>query len=338
MSKWIDKKKAEMFVNKKKKEEVNNPDGFVGGYAKKYPNPEKGTQTKSKDYKVRFVPDKKGEFYLEYFYHFVTIGDKSRYVLCEKTFGNDKFCPLCAAGMKLWKGSQNDKSKASEIRKKQRFVGNIYVVDDPRDADAPDDDKLNGSIRLYEFPSTVEMKVKDEIKDEVEGRGIQIFDPENGYDFIIKVFSKPPDKNGKLWPDYSSSKFSVHPSEIPDVDKVMSQVYDLNEYIQKLRIPMEEHKTILEELMIFEDIEDEYNKQVLNQNVSKKVKDDVDKSFEEPKTENKLDEDALKEAEKNFGKKEEKALDSKEKVKEETKKESSDDEDILNELNDLMND
>lgn len=321
-----------MFVEKKKKEETNQQDGFVGGnFAKKYPNPEKGTQTKSKDYKIRFIPDKDGEFYLEYFYHFVTVGEKVRYVLCEKTFGNDQFCPHCAAVMKLYKGSEGDKKKAGEIRKKQRYVGNIYVVDDPRDSDAPDDDKLNGSVRLYEFPSTVEMKVKDEIKDEVEGRGIRIFDPEDGFDFIIKVFSKPPDKFGKIWPDYSSSKFSVNPSSIPNVEEVMEQVYNLKEYIKRLRMPMEEHKSILEELMVFEDIEDDYNKYVLKQDVSKKNSEEVDKAFEE---DNKLNEDSLKEAEKNFGT-------SKQEPKDDDKKEEStseSDEDILNDLNKLMED
>jgi hypothetical protein len=282
MSKWINKEKANLFIKKKKTEENDVKDSFVGGnFAKKYPNPEKGTQTKAKEYKIRFIPDPEGEFYLEYFYHFVTVGEKSRYILCEKTFGNEKFCPLCAATNKLYKGNSDDKAKAGDIRKKQRFVGNIYVVDDPRDSSQDDDDKLNGSVRLYEFPSTVELKVKDEIKDEEEGRGIEVFDPENGYDFIVKVFSKPPDKRGKIWPDYSSSKFSVKSSSIPNVEEVMSQVYDLKAYLERLRTPLSDHKKVLEELMIFEDIEDDYNKYVNNVDTKKAALDEMDEIFPE---------------------------------------------------------
>lgn len=320
MSKWINKDKAKFFVDKKKKEETKDNGGFVGNFALKYPNPQAGTQTKSKDYKIRFLPDSVSNFYKEYYYHFVQIGEKVKYVLCEKSFGESNFCPICAAVMKLYKGTESDKTKAGQLRKKQRFVANVLVQDDPRNSEAPEDEPLNGSVRLYEFPSTLEMKLKDELKDEEEGRGIKIFDPEDGVDFIIKVFSKPPDKSGKVWPDYSSSKFSVNLTSVDDVDNVMKRVYNLDEYLLKLKIPMEEQKTILEELMIFDDIQDDYNKHVLKQDVSKKNVEDVNIAFSDDKLGSKAFDAAEK---KNINKKAEKET-------------SNDDDDILNELKNMM--
>ncbi|NIQ06611.1 MAG: hypothetical protein GWO20_13050, partial [Candidatus Korarchaeota archaeon] len=211
MSKWLKKDSYEMFANKKANE--TDDDNTGGGFYKKWKNPKMGTTERAKEYKVRLLPDVVDGFYKDYLYHGFMSGETFKYFLCEKTYGMDKYCPWCEATKMLYQGNESDKRKAGDYKRKQRFVSNVYISDDPRDAEVRDENyKVNGTIRLYEFPGTVESKIKNEITDTDEGYGMAIFDPENGYDFILKIKAKPKDKNGKEWPDYGDSMFSRNTS------------------------------------------------------------------------------------------------------------------------------
>lgn len=265
MSKWLKKDSYEMFADQKSKEVEQDSAAVGGGFYKKWRNPAMGTTEKAKEYKIRLLPDVESGFYKDYLYHGFNSGEIFKYFLCEKTFGMDHFCPWCEATKMLYRGNESDKRKASDYKRKQRFVSNIFIAEDPRDVDVKDDKyKVGETLRLYEFPATVESKIKNEITDTEQGYGMSIFDPESGYDFILKVKAKPKDKNGKEWPDYGDSMFARRASPIADTDddieKLMEERVNLDEYIKSLKLSMEDHEKLLKAEMLWDDVGNVFEK------------------------------------------------------------------------------
>lgn len=260
MSKWLNKDKFKEFANKKA---VEAPRETGGDFVLKWKNPVMGTQDKAKEYRVRFLPDKDSNFYMKYCYHYFVIDEKHYFIFCPKTHSMDEYCPWCSVSQMLYKGNKEDKKLASNYKRMEKFVGNVLVVDDPRDADVEDEYKVSGKVRLYEFPGTIESKLKNEITDRSEGYGMAIFDPEEGFDLIIKIKAKKPDKNGKVWPDYSDTQFSRKPSSIgteKEIEELIAQTVNLQEFIEKESLSWDEHKKLLKLEGYWEDIEDEFNR------------------------------------------------------------------------------
>lgn len=288
MSKWVNNEKFEKFKNQKKEEKSKPDQKSGGGFFKIWRNPQKGTQDKPKTYKVRLLPDKNGDFYFKYFYHFFQTEDEKTYsILCEKTHGMDHFCPWCSVNQQLWKGNSSDKKLAYRYKRNERFVANVYIVDDPRDADAEKDNKVAGSVRLYEFPAAVEGKIANELTNDDEGFGPSIFDPERGHDLHIKVAAKKPDKNKVVWPDYSLTEFSRKPYAIgteDEIKEIMDSVYDLTDYINKKGISWEDHEKILKQELVWDYVEDTFIKNVGKSSVKSQEKPD-DQSNDEEKQE-----------------------------------------------------
>ena len=259
MSKWLKKDSYEMFADKKTKEAEQQDTQVGGGFYNKWKNPKMGTTEKAKEYKIRLLPDVEEGFYKDYMYHGFMSGETFKYFLCEKTHGMDKYCPWCEATKMLYQGNESDKRKAGDYKRKQRFVSNIFITEDPRDAEVKDENyKSGGKVRLYEFPATVESKIKNEITDTEQGYGQSIFDPENGYDFILKIKAKPKDKNGKEWPEYGDSMFARRASPISDdaegVEKLMEDRYNLDEYIKSLKLSVKDHEELLKAEMLWDDV------------------------------------------------------------------------------------
>ncbi len=138
------------------------------------------------------------------------------------------------------------------------------MIDDPRDTQAEESRKVSGTVRLYEFPATIEGKIKTQVTDEEEGRGAAIFDPEDGYNFIVKVALKKPDPDGTQWPTYEMSEFSLNKNAIADssekIKEIMDSVYDLSEYLQSIEMDTETHKKLLKNEMLWEDVADQFEK------------------------------------------------------------------------------
>jgi len=259
MSKWLKVDDYDMFADKKSKEAENQPADITGGFYKKWNNPKMGTVEKAKEYKIRLLPDLVKGFYKEYLYHGFMSGEKFKYLLCPKTNGLDVYCPFCEANKILYQGNASDKNKAKEYKRKNRYVSNVYVVDDPRDADVKDEKyKVNGTVRLYEFPATVESKISNEINDKEQGYGIAIFDPENGFDFILKIKAKPKDQNGKEWPDYGDTIFARRANPITEDDAKMNEIMgervDLDKYIESLSMTVDDMEALLKSEMLWEDV------------------------------------------------------------------------------------
>jgi hypothetical protein len=171
------------------------------------------------------------------------MGEKWVYFQCPKTEDFNNPCPICAVVNKHFQGSENDKTEARKLKRKEKFVSNVFVAYDPRDAGkaADDDSKQEGKVLLYEFPSKLEQKLAEEIKDTRNGLGAAIFDPgEDGYNFIIKVGTQSGGQN-QSFPEYSMSTFARRPSAIgtdEQIEKLMETRVDLNEYLSKSKKSM----------------------------------------------------------------------------------------------------
>jgi len=265
MSKWINQELFEQFADEKEKEKEAPQKAGVRRSDFVWETPAKGTDSVAKVYTGRFLPDPNGIFYKQYYYHMFRSGEKWVFIICPKTDDFDNFCPFCSATQKLYMGTATDKKMANNYKRKKKFVGNFYVVDDPRDADREDDAKANGTVKLYEFPNKVEMKLKEEITDQHNGLGASIFDPgEGGYDFILKILATRPTPDGMSWPDYTNSTFSRRPAALgtdAEIDEIMRNCIDINEYINGLKKDEAEMMKIIKNEMLYDLIKDEYNRQ-----------------------------------------------------------------------------
>lgn len=260
MSKWIKSDKFKDFVEKKSTEQ---PREQQGGFVSKWKNPVMGTVDQAKTYRVRFLPDKNSDFYLKYCYHYFVIDEKHYFIFCPKTHGMDEYCPWCSVSQILYKGNKDDKALAANYKRMEKFIGNVLVIDDPRDADVEDEYKVSGTVRLYEFPATIESKLRNEVTDRAEGYGAKIFDPEDGFDLVIKIKAKKPDKNGKMWPDYSDTQFSRKSTSLgseKEIDELIEKTVNLKEHIETSSLSWDEHKKLLKLEGYWEDVEDEFNR------------------------------------------------------------------------------
>lgn len=265
MSKWINKDLFANFQEQKKQEKEAPTGGGIRRLDMVWKNPEKGTDTTPKIYVGRFLPDKNGEFYKKYFYHMFKSGEKWSFFLCPKTHDFDTFCPFCSATQKLYMGTAADKKMAYSYKRKEKYVGNFFIIDDPRDNERAEEDKVNKTVKLYEFPGKVEMKLKEQITDTKYGLGPAIFDPsEGGYDFILKVFATKKDANGNIWPDYSNSEFARRPSAIADseeaIDEIMETTTELSEYVDSMKRDDDAVIAVLKAEMLWDLVKDEMNR------------------------------------------------------------------------------
>jgi hypothetical protein len=264
-SKWINKDLFNEFVNKK----LNEKDKPEGSYTKRsdlaWRNPEKGTVDKPNVYVGRFVPDPKGQFYKKYFYHMFQMGEQWIFFLCPKTFHFENFCPWCSASSKLYTGTKADKEAGYALKRKEKFVANWFVIDDPRDKEADEENKVEGTIRVWEFPGKVEKKLKEQVTDKKNGLGYLIFEPgEEGFDFILKIASTKRDKNNREFPEYSLSEFGRRPHPIADteeeIDKIMKQTIDLDLYLEGMQRSDEDTIEILKRMMVWDIVASEWKK------------------------------------------------------------------------------
>ena len=271
MSKWVNDDLFGKFQEQKKEEKVTPPGGGLRRTETVWQTPEKGTDSVPKVYKGRFLPDPKGEFYKQYYYHMYRSGEKWIFTICPKTDNFENFCPFCSVTSKLYMGASADKKMANNYKRKRKYVGNFFIEDDPRDAERDDEAKVNGTVRLYEFPNKVEMKLKEEITDP-DGLGGSIFDPsQDGYSFILKVLSTKRDERGNAWPDYSNSNFARRPEALGsegEIDKIMESTFDINEYLDGMRMTEDELVKLVKDEMLFDMIADEYEQLIRKRQMS----------------------------------------------------------------------
>ena len=249
-------------------------------------------------------------------------GEQWQFFKCPKTEGMENWCAWCSVTQKLFMGGKEDKDSAQNYKRKEKYVGNWFIVHDPRDAEREAENKIQNTVKLYEFPSRVESKLKQEITDTKEGYGFNIFNPgEDGYNFILKVKSTKKDKSGRTWPDYSDSMFSRTPQPLGSdrqIKKILDTCYSLANYIEDLERDDDETMEVLKAEMVWELVADEWKRM---KGLKKAAVQEEEKELELPTDEPEAEEET---------------------EQEEAKKEDADipeeeesDEDLLAELEDL---
>jgi hypothetical protein len=270
MSKWIKKELFTKFKGEIAEDQERKDKSKANSDNKVWQKLQAGTAERPITYEGRLLPDKDGApAYKKLYYHMFKRGESWVYYLCEKTWGFESFCAYCHASKLLWNGSDADKSLARAYGRKEKFVANFYIVDDPRDSDVPKDIenrelRLNsGKAKLFEFGVKLESKIRQEILDEKEGLGYAIFDPADGHNFIIKVKSTKADAKGNVWPDYADSKFSRSSTALgadKEIRVIMDSCYDLTEYLKSQRKSPTEVKEMLERDMLWGLVQSEWER------------------------------------------------------------------------------
>ncbi len=264
MSKWIDKELFKKFASQKTKEAEQEQRQGGRRLDMLFPTPERGTTEKAKVYEGRFIPDPTGEFYKKILYHMFQSGEQWQFIKCPKTEGMENWCSWCSLTQKLFMGGKEDKSTAQNYKRKEKYVGNWFIVHDPRDAEREAENRIQNTVRLYEFPNKVESKLKQEITDTKEGYGFNIFNPgDDGYNFILKVKSTKKDKQGRTWPDYGDSMFSRTPQKLGSdrqIKAILETCYNLAEYVEDLERDDDDILDILKAELVFELVADEWER------------------------------------------------------------------------------
>jgi hypothetical protein len=113
-------------------------------------------------------------------------------------------------------GTEAEKEKAKAIGRSEKWLVNVYVVNDPV---TPEN---NGKVKILRYGKQLQKIISDAIDgEEAEDFGPRIFDlSPNGVNLKIKV-----EKQGD-YPSYVSSKFSM-PTAIPEMDDTKAKkIYD----------------------------------------------------------------------------------------------------------------
>jgi hypothetical protein len=152
-------------------------------------------------YTVRLLPDSKAP--TETFFHHYNMGWNSfatgQYVqaLSPQTFGER--CPINEERFRLSRtGSDAEKEKASALRRAEKWLVNVYVVDDPSNPDN------NGKVKMLRYGKQLHKIISEAIDGEdSEEFGAKIFDlGDAGVNFKVKC-----EQQGD-YPTYVSSRFT----------------------------------------------------------------------------------------------------------------------------------
>ena len=196
-----------------------------------------GGNTKFKDYlktepgntyTVRLLPNVKdpNKSFLHYYsYAWNSFADgKLINVISPATWGQRD--PIAEEGYRIRRnGTEEEKDKARALNRKESWLVNVYVENDPV---RPEN---NGTIKVLRYGRQLGKIIMDAIEgDDAADFGPRIFDlSPNGCSFRIKV-----EKQGDF-PTYVSSKFALPKAVVglsPDsYDEVYSGIFDLESYL-----------------------------------------------------------------------------------------------------------
>jgi len=168
---------------------------------------------------VRLLPDgkKPQNTFFHYFQHGWNSFATGQYTsaLSLQTFGERD--PIAEERYKILRtGSEEEKEKAKAIMRSEKWLVNVYVVNDPVNPEN------NGKVKILRYGKQIHNIIMDAIEGEdAADLGPRIFDlGPNGTNFRVKV-----EKQGD-YPTYVSSKFAM-PSAIDGVnDNNMQSIYD----------------------------------------------------------------------------------------------------------------
>ena len=183
-------------------------------------------QTRSGNtYTVRLLPYAKdpGKTFFHYYNHGWVSYATGQYVqtLSPQTFGDRD--PIAEERFRVLRtGTEEEKEKMSAIRRLEKWLVNVYVVDDPSNPEN------NGKVKLLRYGKQLQKIITEAIEGEdAEEFGARIFDlGPDGVSFKIKV-----EQQGD-YPTYVSSRFTtagkIDLTEDEQKD-IYDNVFDLND-------------------------------------------------------------------------------------------------------------
>lgn len=170
-------------------------------------------------YEIRLLPnieDPSKTFY-HYYSHGWTSYSTGQYVTAVSPITWGDRCPISEYRMKVYRnGSPEEKAKSDAIYRRENWLVNAYVINDP------DDPENNDTVKILRFGKQLHKIVMEAITGEDSDQlGERVFDlSENGCTFRVRC-----EKQGD-YPTYVSSKFLM-PSEIPGMTETRSkEIYD----------------------------------------------------------------------------------------------------------------
>ena len=191
-------------------------------------------------YTVRFVPNLENpeKTFFRYFTHAWESFATGQYIsqMSPQTWG--KKDPIAETRYSLYKhGTDEEKEKAAKVIRRENWLANVYVVDDPTDSNN------NGQVKLLRFGKQINKIVMEAIEgSDSDEFGARVFDlGSGGCNLKIKA-----EKQGDF-PTYVSSRFAS-PSKIKgiDPDEVYENSTDLESVFQvksydELKQVLDEH-------------------------------------------------------------------------------------------------
>lgn len=154
-----------------------------------------------KNYIVRLIPNVND--ISKTIYHYFSHGWKSlatgQFVscVCPTTFGER--CPICEERVRLYRGDDEDKANARLLGRKEQWLVNAYVVDDPNNRA-----ENNGTVKIIRYGKQLDKIIRDATEGvDKDDFGARVFDlTEEGCNLRISV-----EKNDGGFATYVSSKF-----------------------------------------------------------------------------------------------------------------------------------
>lgn len=237
-------------------------------------------------YTVRLLPakDPKKTFF-HYYQHGWVSNATGEYVAAISPTTFEERDPIAEERYRVRRtGSETEKKKIEAIRRGEKWLVNVYVVNDPVNAEN------NGKVKLLRYGKQLHNIIVSGIEGEdAEDIGSRMFDlGPNGVNLRIKV-----EKQGDF-PSYVSSKFSM-PAAIPEMTdekakKIYSEVYELDKVFtiksyDELKAMLDEHyhcSAVKDEIAVSDKVEPSTSKPVetSKNRVSVENDDEVEKLLE----------------------------------------------------------
>jgi hypothetical protein len=201
------------------KDALNNEDTSNSGHFNDILKLETGNT-----YTLRLLPNLKNPE--KTFYHYFQHGWESyatgQYVsaLSPTTWGERD--PIAEERYRIWKtGTPTEKSKMSAVKRLEKWLVNVYVIDDPTNPEN------NGKVKILRYGAQVQKIIKEAIEGErAEEFGAKIFDlGPDGVNLKVKI-----EQQGD-WPTYTGSYFtSIGKLSLTDEQQeaILDQLIDLD--------------------------------------------------------------------------------------------------------------
>lgn len=177
-------------------------------------------------YIVRLIPNLKNpeRTFHHHVHHGWTSVSTGNYVSCTCPVSRGEACPVCAERIKLYRdNTEENKKKAYELKKKENWLVNVYVIDDPKNPDN------NGTVKILKYGKQIQKIIEEAMTGEdAEEFGPAIFDlTKNGCSLRVKV-----EKNEGGFPTYVASKFlpakAIDGMDADKIKEVQDGIFELD--------------------------------------------------------------------------------------------------------------